>query len=213
MGEVAKDGRTILFVSHNMAAITALTSKSLVLGGGKINFDGETPAALRAYNQISSSEIKKKINSWGRGQRTTIESVCLKDEKGIVTDQLQSGVTINLHIELETDGGSGLCLEGYILDNIGQRIAFFSPEYFSGCSLLANVVKHRIVLKIKMPFLAVGDYVISICTAERLVKVDHEIESALEFRITFCNPGQLSWNFQNDLQKGHIALESEQIYL
>src|SRR6202008_4436016 len=40
MGEVAKGGRTVFFVSHNMQAIASMTTRCLILGGGSIEFDG-----------------------------------------------------------------------------------------------------------------------------------------------------------------------------
>jgi len=49
MGEVARGGRTVLFVSHNMAAVTALTDRSIVLKHGAIIADCETPSATAIY--------------------------------------------------------------------------------------------------------------------------------------------------------------------
>ncbi|RME47458.1 MAG: ABC transporter ATP-binding protein, partial [Chloroflexi bacterium] len=40
MGDVAKEGRTVLFVSHNMAAITSLCQRAIWLEEGKIKEDG-----------------------------------------------------------------------------------------------------------------------------------------------------------------------------
>src|SRR5262249_37762282 len=42
MGEVAKGGRTVLFVSHNMAAVEALCSSALLLAGGRLVAKGAT---------------------------------------------------------------------------------------------------------------------------------------------------------------------------
>ena len=50
MSEVSRnDGRTVLFVSHNMGAVTALTSRALFLDGGKVAAIGPTPEVVRAY--------------------------------------------------------------------------------------------------------------------------------------------------------------------
>jgi lipopolysaccharide transport system ATP-binding protein len=45
----AKEGRTVLFVSHNMGAIGGLTSKALYLDRGKLSYFGNTPDALAKY--------------------------------------------------------------------------------------------------------------------------------------------------------------------
>src|ERR1700692_3672001 len=50
MGDVSKgDGRTILFVSHNMDSIRSLCNKGIVLDNGSILFDGEVNDAVRNY--------------------------------------------------------------------------------------------------------------------------------------------------------------------
>lgn len=49
MGDVAKAGRTVLFVSHNMPAIKHLCPRAIVLNAGSLTFDGSTDEAVRAY--------------------------------------------------------------------------------------------------------------------------------------------------------------------
>ncbi len=50
MDEITKkEGRTILFVSHNLAAIRQLCKKTIVLGQGKIAFSGDTDKAIEFY--------------------------------------------------------------------------------------------------------------------------------------------------------------------
>jgi lipopolysaccharide transport system ATP-binding protein len=49
MSQVAKGGRTVLFVSHNMAAINALCHRTLYLDDGIITRIGETEAVVREY--------------------------------------------------------------------------------------------------------------------------------------------------------------------
>ena len=49
MGDVAKSGRTVLFVSHNMAAVISLCSKAVLLNDGYIAFEGETAETVSQY--------------------------------------------------------------------------------------------------------------------------------------------------------------------
>jgi lipopolysaccharide transport system ATP-binding protein len=50
MQDVANtEGRTVLFVSHNMQAVSALTTRCLVLQDGMCKFDGETSTATAVY--------------------------------------------------------------------------------------------------------------------------------------------------------------------
>ena len=55
MGEVSKGGRTVLFVSHNMAAVNALCSSAVVLSGGQVNYVGPTDEAVRHYMALGAA--------------------------------------------------------------------------------------------------------------------------------------------------------------
>jgi lipopolysaccharide transport system ATP-binding protein len=49
MGDVAKEGRTVLFVSHNMNAIQRLCSQSMLLAGGQLVAYADTPTIVSMY--------------------------------------------------------------------------------------------------------------------------------------------------------------------
>ena len=49
MGDEAKGGRTVLYVSHNMATIRNLCSRCIVLDRGKLIYDGEPENAIEKY--------------------------------------------------------------------------------------------------------------------------------------------------------------------
>lgn len=75
MGNVAREGRTILFVSHTMAAIQSLCTRCLILGFGDLVFDGSTKQAIEKYlsqitltggNQQLSSDIVREGNGFSR---------------------------------------------------------------------------------------------------------------------------------------------------
>lgn len=51
MGEVAKGGRTVLFVSHNLGAISALCSSAILLQNGSVTFRGGVGDAIRNYSE------------------------------------------------------------------------------------------------------------------------------------------------------------------
>jgi lipopolysaccharide transport system ATP-binding protein len=60
IGDVARAGRTVLFVSHNLGAVTQLCSRGIVLNKGRTVFDGETTTAVSNYVEdirTSSSSI------------------------------------------------------------------------------------------------------------------------------------------------------------
>lgn len=68
MGEVSKRGRTILFVSHNMAAVRQLTSRCVLLERGNMSFDGDSARAIERYLDTASSAFVQgaELTEWPR---------------------------------------------------------------------------------------------------------------------------------------------------
>lgn len=80
MGEVSRSGRTVLFVSHNMAAVENLCSRAIVLHTGKLHFDGAPKDAIQYYlNSLSTqSGSGNIIDLNGVGSRRSIVAPLLK---------------------------------------------------------------------------------------------------------------------------------------
>jgi len=74
MGDVAREGRTVLFVSHNMAAVRRLCQSGMYLEGGRVKFEGDAESAVDVYylnnEKTSNSERievlpgEAKYTSW-----------------------------------------------------------------------------------------------------------------------------------------------------
>ena len=64
MGDVARSGRTVLFVSHNMSAIKSLCTRAVVLHHGRIAFVGGTSGAIEHYSQATHYH---QGSAWTRG--------------------------------------------------------------------------------------------------------------------------------------------------
>src|SRR5690606_16389311 len=71
MEDVAKGGRTVLFVSHNMAAITSLCSSAILLNSGRIVCAGDTDKVIKQYVQDSQEssieDLKDRKDRTGDG--------------------------------------------------------------------------------------------------------------------------------------------------
>lgn len=72
MDDEAKGGKTVLYVSHNMATIRKLCTRCIVLQKGHIIFDGDVEKAISVYMNESSGELKTHYNFDGQ-KRSTLE--------------------------------------------------------------------------------------------------------------------------------------------
>jgi lipopolysaccharide transport system ATP-binding protein len=85
MDEVAGEGKTVLFVSHNMLAIRSLCHRALLFEEGRIQQEGEVSSVVQHYLGYKESEVSQRI--WPQEQRPgndsmKINSVKLKNQFG-----------------------------------------------------------------------------------------------------------------------------------
>ena len=100
MGEVSGQGRTVLFVSHNMAAIEALCSKCMILDSGTLSYIGDTAKATTKYlkDTLSTDHIplKERKDRQGLGN-VKINAIKISGPHGLAT-----GKTLTISANYET---------------------------------------------------------------------------------------------------------------
>ncbi len=111
MKEVAKGGRTVLFVSHNMSAINNLCSRTIMLENGRLVMDGETNSVVSKYLDqnlsmgavISAKEIEKKMEGVIRRNDPTIrlKEIALFNEQGLPCGIFNSDQLIKISVTYE----------------------------------------------------------------------------------------------------------------
>jgi len=102
MGKVAKEGRTVLFVSHHMPSIVSLCSRVVLLEAGQIMTIGETRQVVADY--LLTNIAKGGTAAWdldnAPGDETArIRKIEVSDPRGKPTDSLWLGDTIRLLME------------------------------------------------------------------------------------------------------------------
>jgi lipopolysaccharide transport system ATP-binding protein len=95
MGDVAQKGQTVLFVSHNMAAIENLCGKAMLLESGHITQQGATSLIIRDYLEsilrtVMSVPLCERKDRSGSG-KVRFTSFHVEDNHGISVTALQSG--------------------------------------------------------------------------------------------------------------------------
>ena len=104
MGDISKSGRTILFVSHNMAAIQNLCNKGMVLKEGSVSFMGSVEDSINEYvsaNTQNLPNLKDRNDRQGSGE-IKITRVLVTNTKNEVVDSVYSGQDMNIVFEYET---------------------------------------------------------------------------------------------------------------
>ena len=102
MREVATAGRTVLFVSHNMAAVSALCSKAIVLQNGVVEFPlGSVSEAVQNYlagvTDITQKHLIERTDRRGEGRIRISDFGCF-DDAGSPLQFASSGQPANFRI-------------------------------------------------------------------------------------------------------------------
>jgi lipopolysaccharide transport system ATP-binding protein len=102
MNDVAGEGRTVLFVSHNMGAVKSLCPRSLVLEGGELVFDGPTGKAIGEYvtRLYDQSETHVRIERRPDVPVQVTELWC-EDETGQEVTEVELGSDVVVRVRYE----------------------------------------------------------------------------------------------------------------
>jgi lipopolysaccharide transport system ATP-binding protein len=168
MNDVAQEGRTVLFVSHNMSAILRLTEETIVLDEGKIVMRAPTPEAVDYYLNMGMSKQGERF--WTEegleGTAPAFKPIALRvlNPSGEVVDTVNAAEGFSIEFEYQlTEAISGLRVGLYMMTTRGEYVFTtfdtddpemyqqFSlrPEghYFSRCQIPPNLMNEgRFVL-------------------------------------------------------------------
>ena len=201
MSDVAKQGRTVMFVSHNMSAILRLTEETLVIDRGQLLLRASTQEAVDFYL------------SWGitqEGQRQWLAdeipaksapfkpiSMRLLDKKGNVIDTVRS--TEDFFIEFEyslAKAVKGLRVGIYLITSRGEFVftsfdtdeedAFIAYDKRSAGSYISRV-------KIPANLLNSGRFVAGVNASSYRIKTYFHDEQALAFNVDASGAPGTHW--------------------
>lgn len=167
MQGIAGEGRTVIFVSHDMGAVTSLCPQSVCLEGGRVVDVGETGAVVAEYLSRWSSEIphdgfadlRERARTKDHEARSaSLAWIRVVNSKGVRTSTLWEGepgvIEIGATFERETTSARVECA---VFNRSGNMILFDapSPEY-----PLIGAGERSFSLRLDPNFLTSGDYLL-----------------------------------------------------
>lgn len=131
MEDVGKEGRTVLFVSHNMPAITRLCKRAILLNDGKVILDDAAPKVVHAYQNdgvsTTAEALWHDLSKAPGGDIARLLAVRVKDEKGFVTESIDIRKTFYVEMEYEVIKPGYILLPHYLFRNNGI-VAFMTLD-------------------------------------------------------------------------------------
>lgn len=194
MEEVGKEGRTIIFVSHNMSAVSTLCNRGIVLSAGKISFEGDTASAVSAY-LISGTDSVYERRKAGQDNLPVIQRAWFENEAGDKTTQFYSGEPV--YLMMETENPEGIPIEIYLSfwDNLRRPLWNFTHA-MHGLDIILKNRKMRVRITFYPPKLTIPELIVDLAVGAKMrgPYYDHII-NALKCAIIEKNEDTVSERF------------------
>jgi len=201
MGDVAQQGRTVLFVSHNMSAILRLTQETLVLDKGHILMRAPTPQAVDFYLNMGLAKQGERI--WEKSEipesAAPFQPIALRvlDNQGRVVDTARSTDGFDIEFEYNLhEAVTGLRVGFYLITTRGEtvfttfdtdntdafekQVSRSAGHYFSRCHIPANLMNE-------------GRFVVGVNASTYRIKRYFQDEQALTFTIDATGAPGMHW--------------------
>lgn len=188
MGDVAKEGRTVLFVSHNMAAVENLCQRAVVLDHGEICYIGTAGDGIAAYLEAGTvshqGDVDLSIHPARRKEALPLlKRVRLLDAEGNVKDRFHCGESLSIEFTFEPVIPLKTPQFGIGIDDwMGSRI-FSITTYFSDSELPSLETQSKVLCHIDELPLAPGRYTLSLCAGTLQNTLIDALDGALSFDV------------------------------
>jgi lipopolysaccharide transport system ATP-binding protein len=205
MEDVAKGGRTVLFVSHNIGAIKALCDRGIFLNQGNMLAQGSINEVIQSYMQRKSS-LRREYIRLGNSEKPCFARITTFQTHDYI-DCFQIEHPIEIQFELETYGMRGLAV-GIAINNSQGLCVHHSSDEFNTGQYDGSALKRKCI--IPPHILAPGKYYVDVFLGKRNIELFDQVIDALVFEVDFsgamadkttakdwkgvCSPGALIWS-------------------
>jgi lipopolysaccharide transport system ATP-binding protein len=159
MGDVAEEGRTVLFVSHNMAAMRSLCQRGILLEAGQLKRVGSMADCIQDYLSDKTASAGSIVSHLSKPHpHIQIDSITINGQENDEV-HLSSDVR-SLRIEVQGRLSQPMCLEieARIYDLYETPLAFFSPGHQYGKTDLHPSGKFHLRREMALPIMMHGQY-------------------------------------------------------
>ena len=201
MNDVAQQGRTVLFVSHNMSAILRLTQETIVIEKGRLGMRAPTAQAVDYYLSQGYSQEGQRI--WEPDEIPEDArpfcpvAVRLKNARGAVVDTVKSIEPCTIEVEYQLEAPiSGLRIGVYLLSTRGEYIfTSFDTDETRRFEEMTARPAGRYISRCIIPsdFLNEGRFVIGVNASSYRVRRYFQDEKALTFTVDAIGAPGMQW--------------------
>jgi lipopolysaccharide transport system ATP-binding protein len=203
MEEVGKEGRTILFVSHNMATVSLLCQTGLFFEKGRIVTLGSARDCIEAYVDQSSVRVGMLLNHQKVGDPTL--RVVDARVNGISNDLLHLVSTdepIEIEMKVLAAESCRVCMETRLKDREGNTLAVCLPGHMDAEHNIYTIQQglHTLSTQVFLPKLNKGTYFLEIAITEPGFREYVSFPSGVELQVSgYCT--KTGYVFEHSLSR------------
>jgi lipopolysaccharide transport system ATP-binding protein len=184
-----REGRTVLFVSHNLAAVASLCTRALLLQGGRVIADADAPEICRVYGAGVAATSSDEVDLTGvpRMKRAAARFSAVRvtgvDAGGHATDGVVSGGSIEITLTVSADQRVSRAVAGVdIMDERGRPAAGVSTDSRDAWFDVEAGGERRITLTLRDVELRAGAYTLGL-TLRTMAEVLDEVDAVVRFEV------------------------------
>lgn len=185
MSEVARGGRTVIFVSHNMGAVKSMCTRAAWLNNGKLAADGPVDEVVQAYLLASNESIEgetriaERTDRAGNG-RLRFTGFQLRNLQGELVTSAVAGDPLELVLSYRTDGSaiSSAMILLWLRDPFGKGLLALNTG-LNGQDLENLPPEGKIICRIPRFPLRMGRYYLDLGADIQGVKADRLMRAAV----------------------------------
>jgi lipopolysaccharide transport system ATP-binding protein len=209
MNDVAQQGRTVLFVSHNMSAILRLTQEAIVLKKGQLIKRAPTPVAVDFY--LASGQAETGERKWEKDEISvdsmpfTPIAIRIKDKGGNIVDIVRSTEPTTIEWEYQLDAPTTGLRVGMYLNTMRGEYVFtaFDTDDAKQFEQFGMRQAGRYISRCVVPadFFNEGRYYLGVNASSFGVKRYFMDENAISFNVDISGAPGTQWP---ELRQGPI---------
>ena len=188
MKDVSGQGRTVLFVSHNMVAVQNLCSMAMFLDNGGLKSIDQTETVVNQYLSYNIKDDNALVVDLSSAKRTgnvkrVIQKMWMENSRGEAVRNVFMGESFSLFFSFHSDVVLSNALFGFGIENSqGDRITSLNNE-ISGDVIPAEIKGGTVCLRVDTPNLMDGQYYVSVSVVTNQVEWADYIEQAFSFAV------------------------------
>jgi len=183
MHDVAQGGRTILFVSHNMATVESLCSRCALLSSGRLELDGDVEDVISAYlgsGTPSAEDGVSLVPHAGRParMRPIMQHAFVLDGKGNRTSAVAPGEPISIYVTYSLPHPIDHAVLGVVVKTLrGAPILGVNNRFIPGFLFCDSPLQGVIACHFSSLPLIPGSYLLDLWLGDSVGDLDHIAEA------------------------------------